>query len=522
VTDLVLKAWTCALIEKARRERTRLVLDRGPAAGGSSSAVARSPWRPGQPLRILFVGYNGARNTGSDVRVQEILRQVRHVLGPERVEISVVTQDFELTRGYFGDARQLKLPDIFPPFLEREIPKHHGVVACEGSMFKSQFADALTALMIGSLGVASARDQLSVGYGAEAGAMSRTLRWMTKRYCGSSLVITRNPESESLLRSLEVPAEPGTDTAWTFEPHPADYGRKALRDAGWDGVTPALAICPINPFWWPVRPSLIKSAARHLGAWRSSHYRSVYFHRSGAAVDRSFETYLETIARAVRAFRGRRSVFPVLVAMERLDRIACERLAEKLGGAPIFHSEKYDMFEVVSILRACHMIVSSRFHAIVTSMPSLVASAGITMDERIRNLMRERGHEHLLAAVDDPDLEVRLLDILEKLWEERDALGPAIGRSVVRNLERMARMGHFFEEEVARRFPEFRTRMGLVPWEEYLPPLAPELTALVQRWGDRADEPVFAARPGDDEARTPTPVRRPPKSPPQRAEVFEP
>ena len=48
---------------------------------------------------------------------------------------------------------------------------------------------------------------------------------------------------------------------------------------------------------------------------------------------------------------------------------------------------------LVSILRACHMMASSRYHGIVTSMPGLVPSAGITMDERIRNLMRERGHK---------------------------------------------------------------------------------------------------------------------------------
>ncbi len=37
-------------------------------------------------------------------------------------------------------------------------------------------------------------------------------------------------------------------------------------------------------------------------------------------------------------------------------------------------------------------------------MPALVPSAGVTMDERIRNLMQERGHNHLLMNVDDPDL----------------------------------------------------------------------------------------------------------------------
>jgi len=64
-------------------------------------------------------------------------------------------------------------------------------------------------------------------------------------------VITRNEESRTLLSSLGIPTELGTDTAWTFEPHPPEYGRKALRDAGWDEKTPVLVLCPIHPFVWP-------------------------------------------------------------------------------------------------------------------------------------------------------------------------------------------------------------------------------------------------------------------------------
>jgi len=41
--------------------------------------------------------------------------------------------------------------------------------------------------------------------------------------------------------------------------------------------------------------------------------------------------------------------------------------------------------------------------------------AGVTMDERIRNLMRERGHENLLSRVDDPDLEDRIVASLNVL-----------------------------------------------------------------------------------------------------------
>ena len=41
------------------------------------------PWQPGEKLKLLFAGYNGTRNTGSDVRVEEMLRQIRRILGPK-------------------------------------------------------------------------------------------------------------------------------------------------------------------------------------------------------------------------------------------------------------------------------------------------------------------------------------------------------------------------------------------------------------------------------------------------------
>jgi len=150
-----------------------------------------------------------------------------------------------------------------------------------------------------------------------------------------------------------------------------------------------LAVCPINPFEWPVRASVAKFALHELtGAYKDSHYRSVYFHNTGAEADRALEHYLSAIANAVGAFRKQQSVFVVLVATERLDARPARRISEKLGGVPVLTSDDYNMYELVSILRACHMMVSSRYHGIVTSMPALVPSAGITMDERIRNLMR--------------------------------------------------------------------------------------------------------------------------------------
>ena len=466
--DFILEAWVSGLIETSK---TTWMLGKG------------KPWQPGEKLKLLFAGYNGARNMGSDVRVEEMLRQLRHILGADKVDFSVMSQNFKFTDGYFESTTQVHLPDIFPPFLYDEVPKHHGVIACEGSAFKSKFANALTTMMIGSLGIAAAQNKLSVGYGSEAGHMDPLVRKMCGRYCQNSLVITRNEESRVLLRELGVPTELGTDTAWTFEPAPAEFGQKVLQDAGWDGNTPVLVVCPINPFEWPVRASVGKFALRSVaGAYKDSHYRSVYFHSSGPEADRALKHYLTSIANAVEAFRKQHKVFVVLAATERLDARPAVRISELLGGVPIFTSDQYNMWEMVSILRSCHLMASSRYHGIVTSMPALVPSAGITMDERIRNLMRERGHEDLLMNVDDPDLEPRLLAALHKLATEGEMVAAGIGRTVVRNLKVMARMGVYFEEEVQRRYPDFPTRKGEWGWDDYLPPMSADLSALVEAY----------------------------------------
>jgi polysaccharide pyruvyl transferase WcaK-like protein len=466
MTDLLLETWVSGLIELNKFE---WMLGAGDA------------WKPGTKLKLLFAGYNGTRNTGSDVRVEEMMRQVRRILGPENLALSVMSQDFNFTRGYFGDARQVHLPDVFPPFLHSEVRRNHGVVACEGSMFKSKFANALTTMMIGALGIASAQNKLSVAYGAEAGQMDPVLQKMCSRYCRDSLVITRNVESQAALGKLGVPTELGTDTAWTFEPLGPEYGRKALRDAGWDGVTPVLAVCPINPFWWPVSASLAKWVAHSIaGAYKKSYYRTIYFHRSGSQVESAYEKYLSEMASGVASYGKTHKVFPVLIAMEMLDRDACERVAQKVGGAPIFASDKLNMYELVSILRAADRVISSRYHAIVTSMPAGVPSAGVTMDERIRNLMRERGHEHLLMRVDEPELADKIVDALRALDAQADEIRGAMRQTVARNLQLMARMGTYFEEQVARRYPQFPVRTGVLSWEDYLPPLGPTLVKLLE------------------------------------------
>jgi polysaccharide pyruvyl transferase WcaK-like protein len=260
-----------------------------------------------------------------------------------------------------------------------------------------------------------------------------------------------------------------------------------LRESGWDEKTPVLVLCPIHPFVWPVKASIGKYLARvTTGAYKDSQYRTVYFFQSGSDVEKKYQHYISAFINSLKAFRERHHVFPILVAMERLDAVACRDIEKALPGIPVFTSDDYDMFQLVSILRASTYMVSSRYHGIVTCMPSQVASAGVTMDERIRNLMRERGHQHLLLTVDDPDLEHKLIKMMDTLVLEADSVRDGIGKTVVRNLKVMARMGTFLEDAMRRTYPEFPLRSGVLTWEDYLPPLNDTLLKLVERYDTSA------------------------------------
>jgi polysaccharide pyruvyl transferase WcaK-like protein len=467
--DRALQASVDALIEAVG---TRYALDRSPAV-----------YRPGAPLKLLFAGYSGTRNTGADVRVEEMIRQVRHVLGDDNLEASITSVTPELTAGYFRTVRQLELPAVFPKFLFDECPKQHGVIACEGSMFKSKFASALTTFMAGALGMANAEKKLSVGYGAEAGEMAPSLRRFVERHCKRSFVMCRNEPSRQVLDQLGIRNSSGADTAWTFEPAPLARGAQLLREHGWDGEAPILAIGPVHPFWWPVKPDLLKTAALHLtGQYRSEHYKSVYFHHAGPEVDEKFDAYCSGIARAVNAFRKERRFFPVMVGMEQLDRIACEEIESRLDErAPVFVSDEYTMYDMVSVLRNCRLLLTSRFHAIVTSMPALVSSGGITIDERIRNVMASRGHEDLYLECDDPDLEERTLLLLRRLDDEAERIRADIARTLPGQLKLMGQMGIDFADEVARVYPDFPRPDLPRSWDAHLPSLPQALLPIMEK-----------------------------------------
>jgi len=115
--DFILQAWDQFAHRTFRRTME--------AGGGGILAAGRKTkpalWRAITAHEIQVLTFGWRRCCG----------RCRRVLGEENLALSVMSQNLDWSRGYFGDARQVFLPDIYPPFLYREVRKHHGVIACE-------------------------------------------------------------------------------------------------------------------------------------------------------------------------------------------------------------------------------------------------------------------------------------------------------------------------------------------------------------------------------------------------------
>jgi len=72
--------------------------------------------------------------------------------------------------------------------------------------------------------------------------------------------------------------------------------------------------------------------------------------------------------------------------------------------------------------------------------------------------------------------------MMETLVLEAESVREGIGRTVVRNLKVMARMGTYLEDAIRGTYPEFPLRSGVLSWEDYLPPLSKELSGLADHY----------------------------------------
>jgi len=215
------------------------------------------------------------------------------------------------------------------------------------------------------------------------------------------------------------------------------------------------------------------------GMHQELHFGSVFFHSDSENARAKYETYLHGIAEAVNAYTDTHAdVFPVIVGMEKQDRRACDHLFARLNKpAPRFVSGEYDMFDIVAILRLANLLISSRFHAIVTSMPAGVPAIGVSYDERIGNLIGSGGR---VLPTDAEDLCDRLWQAMCDLDRNRDQAVNQTRSMVAGELQKLGEMGMILASELDRYFPGLPRPKLPGTWSAHLPPLSPSLESLLE------------------------------------------
>lgn len=455
--------------EKAfMRHIEELLTHRAAAPRGDSGGSGRRSFRP------LLMGYNGAGNVGSDVRVAEMLRQFARLFAHVEFDPGLFVIE-GTSEARFSSVRLVPRDCYAPDFIAREVPRHDAVIACEGSMFTSTFSDAYASGLIGSIGYARTLGKAGIGYGSDAGKMTAKLIDFVPRVCQDALIIARSKDTQRALDELGLRTRPGVDTAWTFEPAGVDADA-ILASVGWNGRSPLVAVCPINPFWWPAQIDLEKARALQTeGRYQELHSRSVFFMSWSDERERKFQRYLEALADTIEALRksGR---FPILIAMDRLDVRACESLAQKLHTPiPQFVGATWGMDATVALLQRASLVVSSRFHATLFAIAAGVPVIGVSMDSRIHALFLEHGLARWLIDCSAPDLRERLFPLGETLLRAGDDMQDGYRTILASQIKAFGQMGIDLLDELAACDPGFPPGPLKRSWDACLPALSPRI-----------------------------------------------
>jgi len=352
-------------------------------------------WKQGEKLKVLFLAYSGARNTGAEVRVAECIRQVNQVLGEENTEINMTTLDLKEAGEYFKDYRVNlhEFSSVFFGDIFKQVLNNHMIVLVEGSCWKENFATALLLYFLYGSGLAQMMDKPCFSYAVDAGQMNKLNNFISWLLSKNTKLITRSEEASHVLESIHLPgAIKRVDTAWSMPVESDRWVEDELRKLGWNGKQKLAGIAFQNYFWWPVVPDLVRYFKSLVTGDTTNQYKLVYFYDYDEQDKQEYEKFRDQCAKFMDWLADEKGMLPVIVAMEALDDKMCRDLISVMRNKAILIScNEYVGTQMGAILRKLHILTTTRYHAMVLSMPGCIPFIGLSRDERIRGVMKETG-----------------------------------------------------------------------------------------------------------------------------------
>jgi len=420
-------------------------------------------WKPGEKLQILLMAYSGARNTGAEVRVAELIDQLNQVLGEDNVDLNMLTLKLEDSKEYFKDNKVNFVPMSYVFFWDvfKAVIKNQVVVLVEGSCWKENFAAALLYYFLFGMGLAAKLGKTSFCYGVDAGPMNKFnnfLSWALSRKM--DLIVTRSAEAGDWLRKIHLREDTlRVDTAWTLRAKPLEWGAAELKKLGWDGKKPLLGLAMQNFFWWPIVPDFVK----WIRGVKEYNYRLIYYYDYDEDDRKKYEAWKNIMAATLDWAAEKYGIQPVLVAMEALDHDSCYEVKALMKNTPVIVScREYVGVEIAAMLRNFTTLVTTRYHAMVLAMPGLIPFIGLSRDERIRGVMKETGlyDDYYVdyQAERLPEVLKQKLDRLLANPDERRRAGEVINAHLPYYFAQMAMLGLDVRKLIKDKFPALKLK----------------------------------------------------------------
>jgi polysaccharide pyruvyl transferase WcaK-like protein len=370
----------------------------------------------------LLIGYNGAGNTGSDIRTSQIVEDLLSAAGPE-ICISVVSLNPNWTESPHGNHIKVLVAKVWllPIQIVWWVLRHNVIMLIEGSTFKESWSSLLLRTYLWTAFVAILLQRRAIAYCVDVGALSRFNRLAVVWVCNRlTAVIVRSDAARQRLMSWGVldNVHVSADPVLRYKGEPVEplteiptVNEHGLRTVG---------LAPIEFYQWPVRVKLFGP--------RFLLYRwPLYFSWDKLRSTRSAEM-VRQLAAICRYILTECDCRIRLIAMEPVDDRICHRIVKALAPE---HQERITLLtrkthscrDLLSNLRSLDALVTARYHAAVIALTSAVPQVAIYHDERLAELYRELDiYKDCAVSFNDQNLETALLPKLEWCLKNRLAL----------------------------------------------------------------------------------------------------
>jgi len=338
--------------------------------------------------RILIYGYHGMCNIGADSRLLA-LRDVLARLVPQ-AELVVPSFHPKNLRYVEGVTHVNIHPATYPWAAKKYIRAADIMILSEGNMLTDEFSVHLMRAFAIALEQARALSVPSVGLALDSGKLDpKNVKRVRDALNSISLLTARSAGAKRSLQEMgvSVPITETADCAVSMCLYTANERKAVRQNVGMNENVNFYGIAPVDFYMWPAVTSIFGKKEEYVrwpfkGTWPNNGKEKT------AKLGQSWVTYANHLLAQDSNARI------ALIAMEAVDERFCIRIKKQVSNPErtvIISCNELTPKQISACLEGLTSLVTSRYHALVLSLPFAIPYIAIGHDTRTRYISDELG-----------------------------------------------------------------------------------------------------------------------------------